>query len=403
MRVLFLNHTGALSGAENAMLRLLEGLPAPHVGAIACPPEGPLPTLLRERGVEQFTLSGTDLSFRLHPVETPRGLARVVRSALSLRRIAARFGADVVHANSVRAGLIAAAAHRLGGPPVVVQCHDNMPTGPAGTLTRLAVAHGAAVVVAVSDATAASFNLGLREPKAERVYISVDHDRFSPAAKGRSGIRSELGIPAGAPVLAHVAQITPWKGQDTAIRALKWLRENIDAHLLVVGDVAFASHRYDNAAFSASLRRLAEELGVVDAVHFLGQRDDVPELVGESQVLLLPSWDEPFGLAVAEAMAVGTPVVVTDRGGVREYVRDGVNGRVLPPREPRAWAAAVRGLLADDAAMASMAAANVRDAATFNDGRYADEMLAAYLRAIARSGSRSVGAGSRSADAKRPS
>jgi L-malate glycosyltransferase len=381
LRLLFLNHTGVQSGAENALLRLLDGLPREHARAVACPPDGTLKATLRERGVEQFDLRGTGLSLSLHPIETPRGLLHLLQSALAARGIARRFRADLVHANSVRAGLIGVAAHRLGGPPVVVQCHDHLPRSRAGDLTRAVIAREAEEVVAVTDRTAAHFNDGLRSPKAERVYISVDHARFSPAVGGSSTVRSELSIPDSAPLLAQVGQITPWKGHDTAIRALYAIRRRLDAHLLIVGDVAFNSRRYDNTGYRDTLVRLARELGVDSAVHFLGSRDDVPELMAAADLLLLPSWDEPFGLVVLEAMAVGTPALVTMHGGVGEYVSDGVNGRLLPPRDPAAWADAATNLLRDPEALARMAKNAARTASEFTDERYCSQMLEVYARA----------------------
>jgi glycosyltransferase involved in cell wall biosynthesis len=381
VRVLFANHTGARSGAENAMLRLLEALPDKHARAVACPPDGGLKAELRRRGVEQVDLPGMELSFGLHPMQMTRGLVGLARSGLALRRSARRFGADVIHANSIRAGLIAGLARRLGGPPVVVQCHDHLPRSRVGHLIRRAVARSADEVVAVSEPTAADFNYGLPGPKARCVYISVDRSRFSPAARGSADIRAELGLAPDARLLAEVAQITPWKGQDTAIKALPRIRERCDAHLLIVGDVAFASQRYDNVSFRRLLEELVASLEVGFAVHFLGYREDVPELIGAIDLLLLPSWDEPFGLVVAEAMAVGTPVLVTDRGGVRDYVRDGLNGRLLSPRDVDAWAAAVTDLLEDPETLARMGRESVRTAAQFNDERYCADMLEVYARA----------------------
>jgi L-malate glycosyltransferase len=381
LRILFANHTGSRSGAENAMLRLLEALPAEHARAVACPPDGGLKAALRERGIDQYDLPGAELSINLRPAQTARGLLRLLRSAISLRRTARRFGADVVHANSIRAGLVADIARRLGGPPVVVQCHDHLPRNRVGHLIRTRVASGAEAVVAVSGQTAAEFNHGLSRPKAERVYISVDQKRFSPAVRGTSDIRAELSLPARARLLAEVAQITPWKGQDTAIKALPAIRDRFDAHLLIVGDVAFSSQRYDNVGFLSSLEALVRDLGLEQAVHFLGRRADVPALIGSIDLLLLPSWDEPFGLVVAEAMAVGTPVLVTERGGVREYVDDGTNGRLLSPHDPPAWAAAAVELLDDSEALSRMGRESVKTAARFNDERYCREMLAVYARA----------------------
>ena len=213
------------------------------------------------------------------------------------------------------------------------------------------------------------------------MYISVDRERFSPAARGSTGIREELGLSDSARLLAEVAQITPWKGQDTAIRSLPRIRERFDAHLLIVGDIAFSSQRYDNVGFLHSLEELVRELGVESAVHFFGRRDDIPELIGAIDLLLLPSWDEPFGLVVAEAISVGTSVLVTERGGVREYIKDGFNGRLLPPHEPAVWAEAAIELLDDPEALARMTRESSTTAEQFNDERYCREMLAIYERA----------------------
>jgi L-malate glycosyltransferase len=382
LRILFVNHTGSASGAENAMLRLLAALPPEHERAVVCPPGGALAQTLQDRGVRRFDLAGTRLSFALHPLRTALDLARLARSALAVARAARAFQADVIHANSIRAGLIALLAHRLGGPPVVVQCHDHLPRSRAGDLTRRVVARGAEVVVAVTDTTAARFNDGLPRPKATRVYISVDHSRFHGLAGRGSTIRSELGLGNDIALLVHVAQITPWKGQDTSIRALSALRDRVDAHLLIVGEVAFSSQRFDNSGFNTSLRELTQKLEVEDAVHFLGQRSDVPALMATADLLLLPSWDEPFGLVVAEAMACCTPPLATNEGGVGEYVIDGVNGRLLPPHDPGAWASAAVEVLRDRVLLDRMGQAAAETAGRFNDERYTQAMLDCYRQAV---------------------
>ena len=381
-RILFLSHTGQQSGAEHAMLRLLDAIPAAHEREVACPPTGSLKARLKERGIRQHDLPGTDISLRLRPIPTLTGILQIALSAAALRRITAHHRPDVIHANSIRAGLIAVATRRLGGPPVVVQCHDHLPTNWVGNLARHAIAGHADQVVAVTQYTAERFNEGLRYPRAECVHISIDHKRFKPVARGRSAVRQECGIPPEAKILVEVAQITPWKGQDAAIRVLRGVREQLDAHLLVVGDVAFTSRHYDNFGFHRFLLELVDTLGVAQYVHFLGQRSDVPELVGAADLLLLPSWDEPFGTAVAESMAVGTPGLVTSTGGLGDYVLDGVNGRLLPPHAPDLWVDAAIELLNDPETLARMSKESIRTAARFTDRRYSDEMLAAYRRGL---------------------
>ncbi len=386
LRVLFVNHTSDFSGAEAALMRLLDALPDALECAVACPPDGPLAAALDRAGVERLPLPGTDLSFRLHPARTPAGLARLAASARALGRHARRWRADVIHANGLRSGLMAVAPVAQRRPPVVLQVHDRLGGGPAGEAVRRSLALGCVDVLAVSSMTAAAFNRGLRRPLAHVVPISVDHRRFRLGASDPAITRRALGIAPDAPLLGEVAQITPWKGQHVAIEALARLRETRpDAQLLLVGHVAFSGPgvRYDNAAYLAELHALVRELGVEDGVHFLGQRDDVPAIMAALDLLLLPSWAEPFGTVAVEAMAVGTVPLVGDDGGVAEYVIDGDNGRTLPPRRPELWAEAAADLVADGERLARMSTRAAETAARFTQEAYARGCLDAYRRALA--------------------
>ena len=95
------------------------------------------------------------------------------------------------------------------------------------------------------------------------------------------------------------------------------------ARLLIVGEVKFAAAntRLDNRGYLAELHGLARELSLKDAVEFLGEREDAPEIMARADAILVPSIEEPFGRTVAEPMAVGTPVVATTVGGPAELWR----------------------------------------------------------------------------------
>ena len=399
MRILFANHTAAWSGAEVSLMRVLAGLRDAHEVSVACPPDGPLADAVDRAGIERLPLPAVDASLRLHPVQTPVGLAQLVTGGLALGRASRHARPDVIHANTPRTGLMAAVARRRGGAPFVVRAHEHLPASVVGRTVRAVLGRSAAAIVANSDYTAARLNEGLAEPVAVRVYNSIDHVRFDPDTVRGAGLRTELGLEPGARLLGQVAQITPWKGQDTSIRMLAELRgHGLDAHLVLVGQIAFGGKgvRYDNHAFLASLERLATDLGVGGQVHFLGQREDVPEILSELDLSLLPSWEEPFGLAVVESMAMGTPPLVTAVGAGPELVEDGVSGRVLPPREPGLWAAAALELLEDPAALSRAGAAGPSSAARFRDDVHAGEMLSIYARAAGRPlGTSPTGAGGR--------
>jgi L-malate glycosyltransferase len=385
MRILFVSHTRSWSGAEVSMMRLIERLRDEHEVGIACPSRSRTAELARRTRLPHYPLPPIDASLRLDPLWTTVGVSQLALGGAALKWVARRFRANVVHANTLRAGLLGAAAFGRSFPPMVVQTHEHLTNNRLGRTVRSVIAARSASVVAVCDHTARNFNDGLRTPVADRVYISIDRERFDPSRVSPAPIRDELGLPADAILLGEVAQITPWKGQTTAIRTVAELRRRgTDAHLLFVGGVSFAGRgvRYDNRSYLASLHELVDSLGLRANVHFLHWRDDVPALVAAFDLSLLPSTHEPFGTSVAESMTMGTPALVSSDGGPSEYVVDGESGRVLPPGEPEIWAQAADELLSDRAALTRMSVRAQNAVAGFTDEAYVNDMLRVYRRAM---------------------
>ncbi|MDO9174847.1 MAG: glycosyltransferase family 4 protein [Actinomycetota bacterium] len=159
-----------------------------------------------------------------------------------------------------------------------------------------------------------------------------------------------LDIDAAAPVVAIVAQITPWKGQEIAIRAFDGVRKSFPgAKLLIVGKAKFKGQetRFDNVAYEQSLRQLVIDRGLQHAVLFTGEQHDVRPVMNLADVVLMPSWEEPFGRAAVEGMAAGKCVISTNVGGPPEFIVDRETGRLLDPTDVRAWSKAMIELLHD--------------------------------------------------------
>lgn len=383
MNVLYVNHTSQVSGGERSLLDLLGGLPEDVSPVIACPP-GPLADAVRGRGVEWHRLPAFEASLRLHPLYTPAGLAGLGTAAVVVARLADRTGADLVHGNSVRSALIASLARRLGGPPAIAHVRDRLPPGRVSSLTLRAIAGGASGVLANSQYTRDGVLEAIagREASVHVVYSPVDTARFDPDHVDPSQSRARLGLAQRAPVLAVVGQLTPWKGQDDAVRILARLKhKQPDARLLLVGSAKFTggATRYDNQAYVRRLNALIESEGVRSEVVFLGERDDVPAVLRAVDLLLVPSWEEPFGRTVVEAMAMSVPVVATSVGGPAEIVRAGVDGLLLEPRRPKRWAEAIEPLLdAPDRLRQMGESGRARALARFSLSAHVDAVLAAY-------------------------
>jgi glycosyltransferase involved in cell wall biosynthesis len=386
MRILYVNHTAEVSGAERSLLELIEGLPS-FVEPLLATPDGRLAEEAERRGIATAEIVGTAGSLKLHPARTPRALAELTRAAGELRIVARRHRAVLIHANSVRAGVALGLTHSSAA--TVVHVRDCLPPGRVSATTMRLIASVATTVVANSEYTADSVRRLAPSAELEVVHNPVDLERWDPKRIDRVHARARLReVRPRALLLGVVAQLTPWKGQDTAIAALDLLRRRrVDAHLLLIGSAKFLSPsaRYDNEAYVAELRRQVAAAKLEDRVTWLGERDDVPELVSALDVLLLPSWEEPFGRALIEAMALRVPVVATSVGGPPEILTDGVEGFLVEPRAPEAWAEAILQFAESPTLGREMGqAGRLRVEQAFSRERHVNSMLDVYERALGR-------------------
>ena len=175
--------------------------------------------------------------------------------------------------------------------------------------------------------------------KALALHNGIDLTPFQVLnASAIAAKRAELGISRDAPLLVTVAVLRKPKGLQYMIPALPLLIETVpDLHYLIVGD----------GEYRETLRQLVAEYGVTDHVTFAGTRKDVPELLGISDLFVLPTLGEALPTVLAEAMAARTPIVVSNVGGVPEMIDPGRNGILVPPSDTIALANACRTLLHD--------------------------------------------------------
>jgi glycosyltransferase involved in cell wall biosynthesis len=351
VRVLHVNHTGLVSGAEHSLLDVLGGLEAQWRPTLACPADGSLAAAAAAREVKTLPIVRADGSLRVDLIQTPLGFARLGLAALQVSRHTRTVAADVVHANSIRAGLVCIAARRLTHAPTVVHLRDRLPRTAIADATMSFIARGASAIVANSDYTAEGLTNVAKPRGALHVLANpVDLKRFDPASSDRRKARERLGIDEAELALGVIGQITPWKGQKEAIEAVSLLARDLPTvSLYIVGETKFVSRhtRFDNSAYLGELYKSVADRKLESRVHFLGQHEDVAEVLAAIDVVLVPSWEEPFGRIVVEAMAMGRIVIATTVGGPATTIEDGRTGLLVKPRDPALWATAVRRVQTD--------------------------------------------------------
>ena len=381
MRVLFVNPGRDLGGAEHSLLLLLRELVRRDVEpTVALFGDGPFAARLATLGLRTAYLDLPDAVRRGSRYDAGLRLADVVRlGALAvpgtgqLAGLVRRTRADIVHTNGLKAHLLGGFAGRATLRPVVWHLRDFPPPGLQGKSLQAASHVLPRLMLANSTAVAQAWGKRVRA-----IGNPVDLVRFHPEVGGEA-VRAELGIGPDEPVVGMVAHLTPWKGHEEFLRMALAVRDQVSGvRFLVSGGAIYETDGHDG--YAERLTRRAVDLGLGGRVHFLGNRDDVPEILAALDVVVhCPTAPEPFGRVVAEAMAVGKPVVAARAGGLPEIVEHEVTGLLVPPGDLAACAAAVTRLLGDPALRARLgAAARVHAAAHFDPAIHAERVMAAY-------------------------
>ena len=177
----------------------------------------------------------------------------------------------------------------------------------------------------------------------------VDLERFQPIIKETA--KKRVGIPCGDTNILFAGRIEPLKGIDTLLQAMALIQKRQPAALdnlcvAIIGGDPWADDPDDEMARLQALRR---ELGIHDLVTFLGSKDQdsLPNYYAAAEMVVMPSHYESFGLVALEAMAMGTPVIASEVGGLAFVVRDGETGFHVPSRDPEALAEKIYALLSD--------------------------------------------------------
>ena len=296
-------------------------------------------------------------------------------SAWALARIIREHRIDVVHCQKGRARTLALLAGLIVRIPVLIL--NRGVSFPPDRWSRLGytTSRVTAIVAVCQSIKRGLVSVGIPSSKIEVIYSGTDLGRFHPGVDGR-GIRSELGLGPGHALVTQVG-IRSWRGNDDVLEAMtRVCHAAPHARLLFVGAPPLRVPILRDKAF----RR-----GIGESVFVLGHREDIPEILSGSDLVVDASY-AGLGLtgSLREALAVETPVVATDIEGHPELVLEGETGLLVPPRNPDALAQAILRVLENPTRAKAMArAGRKRVEALFSMAQKIQRTEALYQRLLA--------------------
>jgi len=371
-KVLLLVDSLYAGGAERSVVNLATNLPRDRYEVTVCATRrhsGPLADELIAAGIRYETLNRRG-RIDIAPF---RRLYRLLRTE----------GFDVLHAHKFGSNLWGSIVGRLGRTPVVI-AHEHTWSYEGQPLRRFldgkVIGRLADVFVAVSTRDRERMTSVEGVPPSKTAYIP---NAFVPAPGRRSegDIRAEVGIDRDAPVVGTAAVLRPQKAVDVLIDAFALLSKRVpEAHLVIGGD----------GEMGEQWKAHARSLGLDESrVHWIGLRDDVPDVLRSLDVAVMSSDFEGMPIFAFECMAERTPLVATDVGGMRDIFEDGTSAVLVPRRDPQAMSDALAELLDDpDRRVAMAEAAHARldefriERAVERVGALYDELLARKARPL---------------------
>jgi glycosyltransferase involved in cell wall biosynthesis len=348
MRVLYLNPSGQLGGAETSLLNLLSGLRshAPEFRPfVVATEQGPFLSRCDQLGIphqvlglparlERFGDSSVDAAKASRLVEMAR-LFRCTRDfnaySKAMGTLLVREKPDVIHTNGFKMHVIGAwvnGSSRVKRRPALVgHIHDYVSTRPlAGKLLKAGSGRFSSFI-ANSRSVAGDVRTFLGSKRVSTVYNAIDLASFHPEGS-ITDLDAHCGLepaPPGTVRIGLVATFAKWKGHLTFLRALARLSEKTRVRAYVIGGPIYrtASSQFSRGELEAEVSRL----GLAGRVGFTGFLDDVPSAMRALDIVVHASTKpEPFGMTIIEAMACGRPVIVSNLGGAQELFVDCVSG-----------------------------------------------------------------------------
>ncbi|KPQ36252.1 MAG: Glycosyltransferase [Phormidesmis priestleyi Ana] len=334
MKILFLDQSGQLGGAELCLIGLAKHYGNDCLVGLFAP--GPFSQQLAAQQIPVEVLAAQPLNFQKQSgtLQAMKSLGQLWPLVQRVSRLSREY--DCIYANTQKALVVGAIASRLSGKPLVYHLHDIISSehfSRFGQQVIVTLANQAALVIANSLASQSAFiAAGGRAEITEVVYNGFDLAKYSAGemaiAPPHSLKYDRLGAGDGF-VVGHFSRLSPWKGQHVLIDALQHCPPQIK--IVLVGSALFGEESYVQ-----QLHTQIERLGLGDRVQFLGFRADIPAIMSACDLIAHTSTAaEPFGRVIVEGMLCDRPVVAAAAGGAVEIVRHSQTGWLTPPGDAR--------------------------------------------------------------------
>lgn len=363
-RVLFLSSCVRGGGAGWSLYYLLKHLDRSRIEPLVLVPDQ---GIFRERfarlGLRVITMPAITERSDRQRFATVNALTRAISLAwnllsalLAIPRIARLVRAErieAVYCNNMLVEPVGALAAQLAGVPAILHAR-NLHEKPAKVWFYGLVAMLPRVrrVIANSSATAGPYKRFV-PAKTTVVWNGIDLAEYDPRCIVGPRLRERAGLDPDSLIIGFTGHLIPRKGLEQLIRAAAQVLPSFpQARFVIAGRVPIGSPVDTLALY----RGLAEELGLHDAVRFIGFVPDVRPLLRDFDILVLPSLQEPFGRSIIEAMAIGTPVIASAVGGIPEIFTNERDGLLVAPNDPVGLAATICRLLGSPDLRASLAA-----------------------------------------------
>jgi glycosyltransferase involved in cell wall biosynthesis len=371
MRAVLMISSIAMGGAERILVSVLPHLRATGLDvrlvSLNTRRDSPLTEDFNKSGIERFDLGAKRMI-------DPQAWSKFI-TMLRQEKI------DILHAQDQDTNIYAAVAHLRHGMASVMTRHvlvepmDTWKEAIRAWMVLTAAKYGFNKIVAVSEAVRQSFSkqAGIPLSHIETIYNGIEVERFATRHK-REAKRAEMGWQPDTLIVIMVAVLRRGKGHEVLFEAIPQIQVAVpNVKIKLVGE----------GELSESLREQAQPYG--DVVEFLGQRKDVPELLGASDVLILPSLSEALPTVLIEAGAASLPLVATDVGGSAEIVETGKTGFIVPPGQAQPFAEKLIYLLKNsDEARQMGERARERIVSLFSLEQQARQTVALYERILAK-------------------